>query len=105
MKLNEIFYADAGDLGVNYYSSSFSGDKRTNDQFKSNKNDQAFQAKVNVSHVNIDGGIEVNLIKNAKVIKTDSWDNIIAYLKDNFSQLRGNYKITRNQKVLHSFRV
>ena len=50
--------------------------------------------------------VMVGLIKDGSVIKTDSWENMVAFLHTMFDQLNGTYKIVNKDGVeLHSFVV
>lgn len=102
MKLKEVFNVTAKDLGVKYYSSSFSGGQPTSE---TSERDQQFETRINVAHIDIEPQTEVNLVKNAKTIKTDSWENILTYLRDNFYELTGSYQISKGNRVLHSFSI
>jgi len=52
--------------------------------------------------VHIDPETRVDVIQNAQVIKTDSWENIVAWINDNFNKLSGKFDISHQGAVLHT---
>ena len=101
MKLSEVFNVTAKDLGIKYYQSSFDGGSAASDG-----KDDDFRAIVNIpSHVNIDPTTEVTLVKNNRTIHNASWEDMINWIRNNFDNMSGTYRILYQDQELHSFRI
>lgn len=57
------------------------------------------------SAVSISDSEEVSLVRDGKTVRTDQWGNMVKWLKNNWGQLMGKYYITKDTRVLHSFRI
>lgn len=102
MKINEVINVTADQLGVKYYQSSFDGGQPSDDN---SETEDKFSSIVNVSHININPETIVQLVKNNKTIVEDTWQNVIDYLRMNFDELTGDYRIVHDRHELYSFRV
>jgi hypothetical protein len=47
----------------------------------------------------------VDLVKDAKVLKTDTWKNIIDWINENKGKLIGNFIVAKKGMVLHQFTI
>jgi hypothetical protein len=99
MKLNEIFNVTPEQLGTKYYRSSFTWDD-------THKHGVDHRTQVLMpGHLQIDPDTIVNLDLNGQIVKTDTWENMIEWLRGNWSSLSGFYRITHGNRVLHRFRI
>jgi len=58
--------------------------------------------RYNPQNVAIDPDTNVDLVRDGQIIKTGSWENIVAWINDNFNQLNGKFDVSRGGAVLHT---
>lgn len=59
----------------------------------------------NPVHVSIAPETFVDLVKDARIIKSGSWEEIIDWINDNWVKLNGKYDVSKQGAVLHSITV
>lgn len=58
--------------------------------------------KYNPVGVNIDPDTNVDLVRDAQVIRTGTWEEIVTWINDNFHSLNGKFDVSRGGAVLHT---
>lgn len=114
MKLQQILqegkYMDQikQSLGAEYWPKSMKyepDDPEPQDTVQQSDQDRVENKIFMPSHTDIEETDIVRLTKNGKTVKHDQWSAIKDYIRNNWDQMRGTYKITQNRSVLHSFDI
>lgn len=58
--------------------------------------------RYNPSHVEIDPETRVDLVRDGQIITTDTWENVVGFINDNYDKMNGKFDVSRGGAVLHT---